>query len=139
MTESQRTPPASQPLGYLNKYACSLYVQRLPPASLRHLVCFFSGPVDTHSLALHTPVGRIYCLKASECHRPLKRICASESPFKAAVVAAPILKLCDLYRVGSRPQNRTATSSWVLNHNLFTAVPSRNMNKGPAVLPRCWM
>ncbi len=39
----------------------------------------------------------IYCKKAELCHLPRVLITESSRPFWAAVVAAPILKLCPAY------------------------------------------
>ena len=46
----------------------------------------------------------MYCRNASECHLPIRRICASENPRCAASDAAPMRKLCDLYLPVSRSQ-----------------------------------
>ena len=48
---------------------------------------------------------RIWLKNALDFHRPNWRIFASERPLAAARVAAPMRKLCALYKVGSRLQN----------------------------------
>ena len=66
-------------------------------------------------------------------HRPNWRICASERPLAAAQVAAPMRKLCALYKVGSRLQNLRALLS------CYTKIDQQNkigqQNRGPLVAP----
>ena len=67
------------------------------------------GYPDGASVQTGFKVGlRIYFKNAFDFHLPKALICASERPLEAAHVAAPIQKLCDLYRLGSRPQKVNA-------------------------------
>ena len=62
-------------------------------------------------------------------HRPNSLICASDIPLAAAQEAAPIRKLCDLYRVWSSSQNCNASSSERTKYSLFTGLLSDQQKK----------
>ena len=62
-------------------------------------------PTIDHGLFICSIGIRIYRLKAADFHLPIAWICVSLIPISAAVVAAPIRKLCALYFVGSSPAN----------------------------------
>ena len=62
-------------------------------------------PTIDHGLFICNIGIRIYRLKAADFHLPIAWIRGSLIPISAAVVAAPIRKLCALYFVGSSPAN----------------------------------
>ena len=78
---------------------------------------------------------RIWLKNALDFHRPNWRIFASERPLPAARVAAPMRKLCALYKVGSRLQNLRALLSCSTKIDLFMGAPPGQQNRGPLVVP----
>lgn len=80
---------------------------------------------------------RIYFLKASEFQRPSWRICASDKPWAAAEVAAPILKLCEVKRAVANLQNISVDLRCALNCDLVTGVriPGVLKKSGPGLAP----
>ena len=79
---------------------------------------------------------RMYFMKASEDHLPNDLIWLSDMPCAAAVVAAPIRKLCDLNCSGQKWQNCRAPRSCSLNLARVTGTLGQYRNQGPAVAPR---
>ena len=72
----------------------------------------------------------MYFLKAFDFHLPMFWIWSSEYPRAAAVVAAPIRKLCVWYWFRLRLQKDRAKRSCWVKYCLDTGVPSMNENKG---------
>ena len=79
---------------------------------------------------------RMYFMKASEDPLPKDLIWLSDMPCAAAVVAAPIRKLCDLNCLGQKLQNCRAPRSCSLNSARVTDTLGQYRNKVPAVAPR---
>ena len=59
----------------------------------------------------------------------------SSTPCWAAVVAAPILKLCPEKGFGSIPADIRAFLTSVTKRGLVRGLPSWKMNRGPGLLP----
>lgn len=68
----------------------------------------------------------MYFLKASDDHRPIALIFCSDIPFAKAVVAAPILKLCPLYCLLSKPHQFKSEKYF-----RDTGVPFMKVKRGP--------
>jgi len=81
---------------------------------------------------------RIYFLNASEVHLPSSRRFESETPCKAACVAAPIRKECEVYFCGSSLTCRTQALNALAKLSLVTGQPSLRWNRYPGFLPRSW-
>ena len=73
----------------------------------------------------------MYNLNASDFQRPRPRICASEMPFSAAKLAAPIRKEGDLYLEQSKSQKARAPLSCRVKTSVLTAEPSARQKGGP--------
>ena len=78
----------------------------------------------------------MYFLKASDFQRPKTLIFASEKPFSATYVAAPILKLCPLYLVGSRLHTLRQFDNKEVKLLRVTGMPLPFKNSGPLLTPR---
>jgi hypothetical protein len=72
----------------------------------------------------------MYFLNAEEFHLPICWIWISEAPEDAAVVAAPIRKLCVWYECSLSLQASRHRFSWVEKNTLDTGVPSMKENSG---------
>ena len=79
---------------------------------------------------------RMYFMKAFEDHLPNDLIWLSGMPCAAAVVAAPIRKLCDLNCLGQKWQNCRAPRTCSLNLARVTGTLGQYRNQRPAVAPR---
>lgn len=73
----------------------------------------------------------MYFLKASDDHRPIALIFCSDIPFVKAIVAAPILKLCPLYCLLSKPHQFKDKHSWSEKYVRDTDVPLMKVKRGP--------
>lgn len=75
-------------------------------------------------------------LYASECHRPIARMCCLLFPDCPAAIAAPILKLCPLFNFEFRSAHSQEHFNWLEKNIVDTGAAPEKHNKGPGVSPR---
>ena len=77
-----------------------------------------------------------YRRKAELCHRPNSWIVESSTPANAAVVAAPIRKLCPAYWPWGTPRVTNILRISPTNVFFRRGFPAASMNRGPGRSPR---
>lgn len=77
-------------------------------------------------------------LKASDDHRPIALMFCSNIPFVKAVVTAPILKLCPLYCLLSKPHQFKNKHSWFEKDFRDNGVPFMKVKRGPELGVLTW-
>ena len=78
----------------------------------------------------------MYAKNAELFHRPRVRIVESSIPALAAVVAAPIRKLCPAKLLYGRSAASKAVLTCCVNFALHNGFPPLNLKNGPGVAPR---
>lgn len=78
----------------------------------------------------------MYCWCAMLFHLPKSFMVDSGTPAWLAMVAAPILKLCQLKSFPRSPASVRAGWIWVAKEDLVRGAPSCCIKRGPVQLPR---